>query len=183
MLGHVPSLSRRISSSVSHTSSPGTVARSSAATVVFPDAPTPTTRSFTARLSASRAGRSHASRLDREQLLEARRILERPDQREVQPAPEDVLGDARHVLDGDGVERGEDLLLLDDLLLEHLAAQAEERQPVRALELEDEAALRVGARLLQLLARHRLVVALLPPVGVRPPRPRLPVVVAAPFGA
>src|SRR5436190_11120964 len=111
MLGHVPPLSRRISSSVSHTSSPGTVARSSAATVVFPDAPTPTTRSFTARLSASRAGRSHAPRLDGEQLLEPRRIVERADQRQVEPAAEDVLRDPLHVLDRDRVERCEDLLL------------------------------------------------------------------------
>ena len=51
---------------------------------------------------------------------------------------------------------GEHLVGLGRAPLEHLAAQAEQDQPLRALELEHEPALREVLRLLELVRRHRL---------------------------
>ena len=80
-----------------------------------------------------------------------------PDQREPQPLVRDqVLRDALHVLGRDRVEPVEHLVGIGRVPLEHLAAQAEEDQPLRALELEDEAALGEVARLLELVRPDRL---------------------------
>src|SRR5207244_3116127 len=64
------------------------------------------------------------------------------------------LGDTTTLADPTVVE---DLLRLDRVPFEHLAAQAEHDQPLRALELEDEAALCEAPRLLELVGRDRLL--------------------------
>ena len=110
-----------------------------------------------------------------EQLLERRRVVERPDQGEVEPARADhVLRDALHVVGGDRVEAGGDLLGLDRLALEHLAAEPEHRHPLRVLEPEHEASLGERARLLELVrrARSRRRSAGTPARSSRPPRRR-----------
>src|SRR6187200_3588352 len=73
--------------------------------------------------TTNRCGRSESAS-GSQQRLEARRIVERPDQGEAKPAAEDVGRDPLHVLDGDGVEAGHDLLGLDGAAFEELAAEA-----------------------------------------------------------
>src|SRR3954468_4056217 len=93
-----------------------------------------------------------------QELLELLRLVERPDERQAQAGAADhVLRDALHVLRRHGVEPGEQLLRLDRRALQDLAAQPEEDQPVRALRLQDEAALGERPRLLELLRGHDLV--------------------------
>jgi hypothetical protein len=66
-------------------------------------------------------GRLGATRLLGQKLFEARGVVERPDQREVQPVARDhVLRHPLDVLDGDLVELAEDLLRLRRAALEHL---------------------------------------------------------------
>ena len=89
---------------------------------------------------------------EREQLLEAVRVVERPDRGEVQPLlADDVLRDALDVLERDGVEAGQHLVRLAELALEHLVPQAEHDHPLRALERQDKAALGEVPRLLELV--------------------------------
>ena len=96
-------------------------------------------------------------RLSAEQLLEAVRVVERPDHREVQALlADDVLRDALHVLERDRVDGGEHLVRLAELALEHLAPEAEHDHPLRVLERQDEPALGEVLRLLELVVRHRL---------------------------
>ena len=90
-------------------------------------------------------------------LLETRRIVERADEREVEPLVlEEVARDALDVLGGHLVEPAEELVGILDLTLEHLAAQAVLDRSLRALEPQHEAALRVAPRLLELLGGNRL---------------------------
>src|SRR4249920_3702657 len=92
-----------------------------------------------------------------EQLLEARGIVERADEREVEPLVlEQITGDALDVLDGHLVEPLQQLVGLLDLTLQDLAAEAVLDRPLRALETEHEAALRVPAGFLELLRRDGL---------------------------
>src|SRR5439155_18341460 len=85
-----------------------------------------------------------------EQLLEMLGVVERPDQRESELLVLDqLLRDALHVLARHGVQPLEHLVEVRRALLEHLAPQAEQDQPLRALELEDEAPLREVASLLE----------------------------------
>src|SRR6185437_3196737 len=64
-----------------------------------------------------------ASRL-REELLELLGVVERADQRQVEPVAADhVLGDSLDVLGGDGVQALLNLLRVDRLSLEHLAPE------------------------------------------------------------
>src|SRR5947209_6155805 len=95
---------------------------------------------------------------DGDQLFESLGVVERADQRQVQrTAADHVPGDPLDVLGGDRVERRDHLVRLGRFAFEHLATQPEEDQPLRVLELEDEASLREVARLLKLLRRHGLV--------------------------
>ena len=99
-------------------------------------------------------------------LPERRLVVERADHGGAHAVrPDHVLRDALHVLGGDRVEPGEQLLRLGRLALEHLAAQPEEDQPVRALGLQHEPALRERAGLLELVRGHRLVGQLAELVG------------------
>ena len=86
-----------------------------------------------------------------EALLEPLGVVERPDHGEVRPVVDDLLRDALDVLGGHGVERVEHGLRFLGAALEHLPAKAEHDRPVRALELEHEAALGEVARLLELV--------------------------------
>ena len=84
-------------------------------------------------------------------------VVERADQREVEPVRRSrparrAARPPRH-----GVEPVEHLLRLGRAALEHLAAEPEHDQPVRALGLEHEPALRDVPRLLELVRGHRLV--------------------------
>src|SRR5256885_9248181 len=93
-----------------------------------------------------------------EQRLEALGLVEGADQRQAESrAADHVPRDALDVLGGHRVEAREQLLGLDRRALEHLPAQAEQDQPVRALGLQDEAALRERPRLLELLLADQLV--------------------------
>ena len=102
---------------------------------------------------AARALAGHAA----SKLLEAPGIVERADEREVEPLVlEEVFRNALHVLDRHEVELAEELVRLLDLAFEHLAPQPVLDRPLRALEAEHEASLRVAARLLELLGRNGL---------------------------
>ena len=109
-----------------------------------------------AAIKLAREAVEEARRALAEQLLEPLGVVERADHGEVRPVVDDVLRDALDVLGRDRVERVEHRLRLLRPVLEHLAPQPEHDRPVRALELEHEAALGEVARLLELVGRHRL---------------------------
>src|SRR6185312_16135178 len=95
--------------------------------------------------------------LGAEQLLEARRIVERPDERKVQALVlEQVAGDRLDVVGGHFVESSEEVVRVLDLALEYLAAQPILDRPLRALEPEHEAPLRIAPSLLELVGGNRL---------------------------
>src|SRR5262249_42588622 len=136
---------------------------------VGPTRASPSPCRYSAIVSAARASeepsavvgatgsRDIVGRLGGEQLLEASRVVERADEREVEPLVlEEVLRDALDVLDGDLVEPREQLVGILDLAFEHLAPEAVLDRPLRALESEDEPALRVAACLLELVGWDRL---------------------------
>ena len=78
--------------------------------------------------------------LGREQVEEPLVVVERPDQREVQPiVDDDLLGQPLDVLGRHRLDRLEQLLRLGQPVLEHLAAQPEHQQPARILELHSAA--------------------------------------------
>src|SRR6187551_4088813 len=92
-------------------------------------------------------GRARRSRS--EELLESRRVVERPDQGEIQALVlEEISRDAVDVLDRHLVETPEELVRLFDLALENLPPEAVLDRPLWALEPEYEASLRISARLL-----------------------------------
>src|SRR5437764_773082 len=94
----------------------------------------------------------------RKQPLELLGLVEGADQGEIEAlAPDHILRDALDLLRGDGVQSLEELLRVDSLTLEHLAAQAEHDHPLRILELEQEPALGEVARLLELRGLDRLL--------------------------
>ena len=108
-------------------------------------------RDPTLRSRRSTWSRDELRELGGDQLLEPLCVVERADQGESEVLAQDVGGDTLDVLDGHGVQAREHLLRLDRRALEELAAEAEHDRRVRALEPEDEAALRERARLLELL--------------------------------
>src|SRR5205814_3445431 len=91
----------------------------------------------------------------REQLLEPRRVVERPDHCEVRaPSSDHVARDPLNVLYGDLLELCEHFLGVRRPALQYLAAQPEHDQALRRLELEDEPSFREALRLLQLVLWH-----------------------------
>src|SRR6478609_4073387 len=97
------------------------------------------------------------SSLGGEELLEASRVLERSDHREAQCLVGDqLLRDSLDVFCSDRLDAGEHFLRLRCRPLEDLAPEAEHDQPVGALDLEDEPALRKILRLAQLVCRDGL---------------------------